>query len=483
MNENVFFEFSKHIHILEPEMKRIGVQWIIHIFAALHVVTTVSCRMAGVNDELLLTLLTMTMVVLVCLKRNLTLEFTAAIVILVNVIGYVLGTGCADFISMFFDSRIAVHGISTFLTTEILGWGGAFAGRMLYKRQPAAEQGWSVRVVWLIVTVVAIFLFRILILALERLNVFSDGMMYNMFLVFMSNLPVIIIILCINIIYVRYLRLRHSVATLSFRLLSLTSFVFFTVLSGTFMLGYGIPFSFGRIAGWQGMLSLAFVVFISEVVIYVLTYMFDYMWASRQALSAEKMKRHKAQFEYLKLKQQVDPHFLFNSLNVLDCLVMENKAEEASTFIHKLAGMYRYMLKNEASVTICLREEMAFVNMYADLMKVRFQSGFVLHVDIPESVMGKLVIPCSLQMLLENALKHNAARPSDPLVISIVASDDEIRVSNTLHPRQSGADTVSTHVGLNYIRQQYMDLMDRNITISEEDGEYSVILPLITSAS
>lgn len=105
-------------------MKRIGVQWIIHIFAALHVVTTVSCRMAGVNDELLLTLLTMTMVVLVCLKRNLTLEFTAAIVILVNVIGYVLGTGCADFISMFFDSRIAVHGISTFLTTEILGWGG-----------------------------------------------------------------------------------------------------------------------------------------------------------------------------------------------------------------------------------------------------------------------------------------------------------------------------------------------------------------------
>ena len=87
-------------------------------------------------------------------------------------------------------------------------------------------------------------------------------------------------------------------------------------------------------------------VFIAEMLFYALTYMADYVWVAHQDVKAEKMKRHKAQFEYLKLKQQVNPHFLFNSLNILDCLICENKNEDASTFVHKLAGVYRYMLKN-----------------------------------------------------------------------------------------------------------------------------------------
>ena len=142
--------------------------------------------------------------------------------------------------------------------------------------------------------------------------------------------------------------------------------------------------------------------------------------------------------------------------------------------------MYRYMLKNEGAMKISLREEMAFVNMYADLMKVRFQSGFVLNVSIPEEFLGHCVIPCSLQLLLENALKHNSAMPSDPLIIDVMATDGYVSVSNTLHPRRSGGtDESSTHVGLNYIRQQYMDLSGMDIEIHEAGNMYTVTLPLI----
>lgn len=480
MNENVFLDFSQHIHILVAAMRQLNIQWIIHIFAALHVVTTIVCRLAGLDDELLLTLLTMTMIVIICLRRSLSLELTAAMIILVNVVGYILGTQCADLIDFVLKSPIAVHAVSTFFTTEILGQAALGLGKLFYRLQNGKKPAWSPRLAWVVVTVTVIFLFRFAILAVGRMFDFSEGIMYEMLTVFFSNLPAIIILLCLNTIYIRFSRVHFEKAALSFKLLALATYMSFAVLLGTFLVGYGIPFTFARIAEWPGMLSLAVVVFISETVIYVIAYLLDYLWASNQALKAEKQKRHKAQFEYLKLKQQVDPHFLFNSLNVLDCLVLDEQTEEAHTFIHKLAGMYRYMLKNENMLTISLMEEMAFVNMYADLMKVRFQSGFVLEVDVPDAYGGMYVVPCSIQMLLENALKHNAANPDDPLVVRIsIVEEKKIRVSNNLRKRKTANPEDSTRVGLNYIRQQYMDQAGLEISAFEQDGLYVVELPLI----
>lgn len=461
-------------------MKQLSTQWIIHLFAAMHVVTTVVCRSVGMDDELLLTLLTMTMIVVICLRRSLSMELTAAMIILVNVVGYVLGIECADLIHRFLTSMIAVHAVSTFLTTEVMGQSALLLGKYFYRLQKGRKSEWAPRLTWLVATVSAIFLFRFAILAFGRIYDFSDGIMYEMLNEFFSNLPAIIILICLNAMYVRFARVHIQGSSLSFRILSLATFLSLSVLLGTFLVGYGIPFSFGRIAEWPGMLSLAVVVFISETVLYVLSYLLDYLWTSRQALNAETHKRHKAQFEYLKLKQQVDPHFLFNSLNALDCLVLDGQNDQAHTFILKLAGMYRYMLKNENLMTISLREELAFVGMYADLMKVRFQSGFELEVDVPEEYNNMFVVPCSIQMLLENALKHNAASPSDPLAIRIsIEEGKRIRVSNNLRRKKTANPEDSTRVGLNYIRQQYMDQADMEITMWEEDGKYVVELPLI----
>lgn len=211
---------------------------------------------------------------------------------------------------------------------------------------------------------------------------------------------------------------------------------------------------------------------------YALTYMADYVWVTHQDVRAEKTKRHKAQFEYLKLKQQVNPHFLFNSLNVLDCLICENKNEEASLFVHKLAGIFRYMLKNDALTHISLREELKFTEMYADLLKVRFASGFEVNADVPESCLSCNVVPCSIQMLVENALKHNQVSPDNPLCIHIVANGQKITVKNNKSPKLAASED-STKVGLNYIRQQYIDLSGNDIEINDDEAEYSVSLPLL----
>ena len=243
-------------------------QWIIHLFAAMHVVTTVVCRSVGMDDELLLTLLTMTMIVVICLRRSLSMELTAAMIILVNVVGYVLGIECADLIHRFLTSMIAVHAVSTFLTTEVMGQSALWLGKYFYRLQKGRKSEWAPRLTWLIATVSAIFLFRFAILAFGRIYDFSDGIMYEMLNEFFSNLPAIIILICLNAMYVRFARVHIQGSSLSFRILSLATFLSLSVLLGTFLVGYGIPFSFGRIAEWPGMLSLAVVVFISETVLY-----------------------------------------------------------------------------------------------------------------------------------------------------------------------------------------------------------------------
>ena len=184
-----------------------------------------------------------------------------------------------------------------------------------------------------------------------------------------------------------------------------------------------------------------------------------------------------AQYRYLKLKRQVNPHFLFNSLNILDCLVCEEKTEDASTYIHKLAGIYRYMIKSEDEDVVPLRDELNFVNQYADLLKLRFPKGFEVEIDVPQEAMSRYVLPCSIQLLIENATKHNAVSAENPLLIKVVVSDGLVSVSNNIIPKVTKSE--STGLGQKYISQQYMDLSGKKIEIRSDNGEYCVTLPLI----
>ena len=156
-------------------------------------------------------------------------------------------------------------------------------------------------------------------------------------------------------------------------------------------------------------------------------------YAIRYRIKAEKAREETnlAHYRYLRLKQQVNPHFLFNSLNVLDCLIQEKSTAEASKFTSKLAEIYRYMLRYEDCTLVRLRDELELVDDYVSLLKVRFTEGLDVMIDIPEESLNKSVVPCSLQLLIENATKHNMVSASSPLRIRISVDDDSISISTT----------------------------------------------------
>ena len=184
-----------------------------------------------------------------------------------------------------------------------------------------------------------------------------------------------------------------------------------------------------------------------------------------------------AQYRYLKLKRQVNPHFLFNSLNILDCLICEEQTEKASTYTHKLAGIYRYMIKSEDEEVVTLRDELTFAQLYIDLLKVRFPEGFDVIIDVPEDKMARFVPPCSIQLLIENATKHNAVNTETPLIVHVTAEGEQVMVSNNIVPKVTQSQ--STGLGQKYIRQLYMDMSGKSIDIRHTENEYCVTLPLL----
>ena len=198
---------------------------------------------------------------------------------------------------------------------------------------------------------------------------------------------------------------------------------------------------------------------------------------SHQRLREEREQKHRSEYQYERLKQQINPHFLFNSLGILDYLVQEQETERASAFIHKLAGMYRYMLSNDMKPLVKLSEELDFTGKYIDLIKERFTEGVVTKIDIPSSMYDSCVVPCALQLLVENATKHNIVSQEMPLTISIGIEEEWIVVRNNLQERTHGQP--STHLGLENIRRQYQDITGRSIVVEKSDSEFIVKLPIV----
>jgi LytS/YehU family sensor histidine kinase len=135
------------------------------------------------------------------------------------------------------------------------------------------------------------------------------------------------------------------------------------------------------------------------------------------------------------------------------------------------------MIKSEDYELVPLREEMEFVGQYIDLLKLRFPEGFDVIIDVPQEQMARFVLPCSIQLLIENATKHNAVSIDNPLVIKIKAEADKICVSNNLVPKITVSS--STGLGQKYISQQYQDLSGKSIDIRKTEDEYFVTLPLL----
>ena len=449
-------------------MRPIKLGWIIHIFALLHAVTALSCRFAGIADELLLTILTMALALIICMQKGLKIEFTAAIVIITNILGFLLGTFGARLLETFIHSEYAVHCISTAVTTEILGWCIIAIANIFGQKGEKPQNLKSAQYLkWILLIASGIFIMRLFIVLFLSNYVFETDMFYEVIGNVMTNSFSLIILVCVNIMFIRSVSTRDKTVTGFSTLLIYSGFMLLAALLESFLVGMKE----------ENFLLVFFVSLVAQITLYCIVYVINYAITARNEMQEEREKANIAQYRYIKLKHQVNPHFLFNSLNILDCLICEEKTERASTYTHKLAGIYRYMIKSEDEIIVPLRDELEFVRLYVDLLKERFSSGFDVNVDVPEECMGRFVLSCSLQLLIENATKHNAVSTDNPLIISIEANDDQITVTNALIPKVTKAQ--STGLGQKYIRQMYLDLTGKLIDITETDKAYSVTLPLI----
>jgi tetratricopeptide (TPR) repeat protein len=178
------------------------------------------------------------------------------------------------------------------------------------------------------------------------------------------------------------------------------------------------------------------------------------------------------------LKTQVNPHFLFNSLSILSSLVHVN-ADLSEQFIEQLARSYRYILEQKDQPLVTLRTELEFIRSYSFLLKIRFENKFDLCVDLPEEALDKYKIaPLTLQLLVENAVKHNRMSVKEPLVVEVSIQDEQtLVVKNRLQPRSTSA--ASTGIGLQNIINRYALLTDRPVWAGECEDAFKVKVPLL----
>lgn len=375
---------------------------IVIIFALLHAAVCILAKVFGFYNELLLTLLTMAMSVVLSMNQRMTPFFVITMVVLVNFAGIYLGSLVGSIYrhqlphDSFYARYIHTSNV-TFVVTVIIGVLQIIIAD-LFKKTRFYRDTDSLKISWLIgafAIVMLVRMFRILNNSMER---------------FEENIALNIII------------------------------------------DYIVSFA---------------------VIFYISTY------AVRvdRKYAREKEQKNLAQYSYQRLKEQIEPHFLFNSLNTLDGLVCEDKSEQASLFIHKLSSIYRYMIENENEKIIYIRDEINFVRKYTDLLSVRFADGFKVNIDISESDQMRSIVPCALQLLVENATKHNVIMPDNPLVVDIRIVDGFIVVSNPLDVKVTSQ--ISTKRGLKYLSQQYVDITGKDITIINDGQYFTVKLPLL----
>jgi LytS/YehU family sensor histidine kinase len=193
----------------------------------------------------------------------------------------------------------------------------------------------------------------------------------------------------------------------------------------------------------------------------------------------EKLKKAFTQSQLLGLKSQVNPHFLFNSLNTLSSLIQENE-KEAEEFLNQMSKVYRYMLRGDDEQLVSVNTETKFIQSYLHLLGKRFGQSLQVKLNINEEDSDKLLPPLSLQVLIENAFNQNVMSKADPLLISICSNGKEILVRNTRKPKMISND-MDIESGLDNLVTKYRLLNNETVVIKDEEGQRSIFLPLIQS--
>lgn len=456
-------------------MKNLRCFSIIHIFAVVHAIIVLVCQWLSVADELLLTVATVSMIAIIGIRKGQGLGIIAACVIAGNILGFMIGTYGAVLLSNILPFWL-LHALTSFITTEFIGAGLLLIFNYIGGGKNSHSSQWMPNLLPMILMLATLLAVRVIYSKIFG-NMLSDEVVSLSLKMLLSNSLAIITLICCNVIYlIINQRFKWLSTPIGYTVgIIVESSIIASITS--IIIGYNLPFGTDIAFKNASFIQLFSITIIANLLIFVAMVLVSYVYQTRNRIEKEQEKRRLAQFQYNILKQQVNPHFLFNSLNILNGLIEEHKSEEASEYVRKLAALYRYMLQNENEHLVRLQEELHFIDQYTDLLKVRFPYGFTIEKSVDEAAKKRLVVQCSIQVLIENAFKHNIVRAEQPLNITISTEDKYIVVRNNYQPKSSSSD--STKVGLKNISKQYIAAIGEDIVITKSDDYFEVKLPLI----
>ena len=238
---------------------------------------------------------------------------------------------------------------------------------------------------------------------------------------------------------------------------------------------YGQTFDY--FVGHETLKPYQFGLWITLTIVITFHVIYFYNKYQQNKIKEQKVIAGTASAKFDALKNQLDPHFLFNSLNVLSSLIEENP-NNAQKFTTSLSKVYRYVLEQKNKDLVTVDEELAFAKTYMSLLKMRFEDSIIFEIPDRASNPESKVVPLSLQLLLENAVKHNMVTTSNPLHIKIFETGGNLVVENNLQPKQIVKK--SSGVGLNNIKQRYDLLTDKKVFINQQAKSFAVAIPMLT---
>jgi len=305
---------------------------------------------------------------------------------------------------------------------------------------------------------------------------------YDLLIAFIYNQLYSVVLYTANALLIRYILKKYGDEFYKWRnlLVALSGSVLVTLIGILFVrfvtqvLIQGETFS-EFISGET--VSFYYVSFIISLVVTAIFYLFYYYkYRQENKVQEQRIIAKTASAQFDALKNQLDPHFLFNSLNVLTSLIEENP-EAATRFTTALSKVYRYVLEQKNKPLVAVEEELRFARLYMSLLEMRFEESIVFEAPVQVSNIEAKVVPLSLQLLLENAVKHNQVTPSRKLHIRIFEENGQLFVTNNLQPKsvvKGGAG-----VGLENIKQRYALITNRPMVVSREKNLFRVGIPML----
>lgn len=232
--------------------------------------------------------------------------------------------------------------------------------------------------------------------------------------------------------------------------------------------------NFLEVESWAG---YSFGLWVTLTIVSVFYIVYFYNRYQKNRIKEQKVIAGTASAKFDALKNQLDPHFLFNSLNVLTSLIEENP-DNAQKFTTSLSKVYRYVLEQKSKDLVTVDDELKFARTYMSLLKMRFEDSIIFEIPDKASNPESQVVPLSLQLLLENAVKHNMVTPKKPLQIKIYEDEGFLVVMNNLQLKQIVKK--SSGVGLENIKQRYKLLSDKKVIINQRAEDFAVAIPMLT---